>query len=83
MKKTWLLINTLLGRDRKSSNIAEININENIDNECEYIAEHFNDYFINIGPTLSAESVCLFGNEELPHNSTDVNSQFNFYAVNE
>ena len=83
MKKTWSLINTLLGRDGKSSNIVEININGNIDNECEYIAEHLNNYFINIGPTLAAESVCSFGNEELPHNSTDVSSQFNFYAINE
>ena len=27
MKKTWSLINTLLGKGGKSSNIAEININ--------------------------------------------------------
>ena len=82
-EKTWSLINTLFGKGGKSSNIAEININGNIDNECEHIAEHLNDYFVNIGPTLAAESVCLSLNEELPQNSTNVNSQFNFHTVNE
>ena len=82
-EKTWSLINTLFGKGGKSSNIAEININGNIDNECEHIAEHLNDYFVNIGPTLASESVCSFVNEELLCNSTDVNSQFNFHTINE
>ena len=78
MKKTWSLINTLLGKGGKPSNIAEFNINGNIDNECQHIAEHLNDYFINIGPTLAAQSVSLSVNEELPHNSTDINLDLYF-----
>ena len=51
MKKTWSLINTLLGKDGKSSSIAEIKINGIIYNDRKQIAEHLNDYFVNIGPT--------------------------------
>ena len=40
MRKTLSLINTLLCKGGKSSNIAEININGNRDNESEHIAEH-------------------------------------------
>jgi hypothetical protein len=46
MKKTWSLINTLLGRGGKLSNIAEININGNLYNDRKQIAEHLNDYRI-------------------------------------
>ncbi len=42
MKKTWSLINTLLGKGGKSSNIAEININGIIYNDRKQIAEHLN-----------------------------------------
>lgn len=83
MKKTWSLVNTLLGKGGKSSNIAEININGNIYNQCEHIAEHLNDYFINIGPTLAAESACSSDYDELLHNLTDVNSQFKFHTITE
>ena len=38
MKKTWSLINTLLGKGVKSSNIAEININGIIYNDRKQIA---------------------------------------------
>ena len=48
MKKAWSLINALLGKGGKSSNIAEINIDGNIHNDHQYIAEHLNDYFIDI-----------------------------------
>ncbi len=48
-----------LGKGGKLSNIAEININGVIYNDRKQIAEHLNDYFVNIGPTLAAECECL------------------------
>ena len=82
-KKTRSLINTLLGKGGKSSNIAEININEIIYNDRKQIAEHLNDYFVNIGPTLAAECECLSDYEDLHCNSTDVNSKFYFHTITE
>ena len=46
MKKTWSLINTLLGKGGKSSSIAEIKSNGIIYNDRKQIAEHLNDYFV-------------------------------------
>ena len=83
IKKTWSLINTLLGRGGKLSNIAEININGNLYNDRKQIAEHLNDYFVNIGPTLAAESKCLSDYEDLHCNSTNANSKFYFQTITE
>ncbi len=83
MKKTWSLINTLLGKGGKSSNIGEININGIIYNDGKQIAEHLNDYFVNVAPTLAAECKCLSDYEDLHRNSTDVNSKFNFHTITE
>ncbi len=81
MKTTWSLINTLLGKGGKLSNITEIN--SIIYNDRKQIAEHLNDYFVNIGPTLAAECEYLSDNEDLHRNSTDVNSKFNFHSFTE
>ena len=34
------------GKGGKSSNIAEININENVYSDPKHIVEHLNDYFV-------------------------------------
>ena len=34
------------GKGGKSSNIAEININENVHSDPKHIVEHLNDYFV-------------------------------------
>ncbi len=72
-----------MGKGGKSSNIAEININGIIYNDRKQIAEHLNDYFVNIGPTLAAECECLSDYGDLHRNSTDVNSKFNFHTITE
>ena len=72
-----------MGKGGKSSNIAEININGIIYNDRKQIAEHLNDYFVNIGPTFAAECECLSDYEDSHRNSTDVNSKFNFYTITE
>ena len=65
-----------IGQRWEISNIAEININGIIYNDRKQIAEHLNDHFVNISPTLAAECECLSDYEDLHRNSTDVNSKF-------
>lgn len=55
-KKSWSLINTLLGKNIKSTNISELLVNDTVISDPKLIAESFNEYFINIGPKLAAES---------------------------
>ena len=49
-KKNWSLINSLTGRNNKSSSITEISVNDNSITDSKLIAESFNEYFVNIGP---------------------------------
>ena len=52
MKKSWSLINSLLGKKGKST--LELNINNSSVTDPKLIAESLNDYFINIGLDLAA-----------------------------
>ena len=54
-KKSWSLINSLLGKKGKSTYISELNINNNSITDPKLIAEVLNDYFINIGLDLAAD----------------------------
>ena len=47
------------------------------------MAEHLNDYFDNIGPTLAAECERLSDYEDLRCNSTGVNSKCYFHSITE
>ena len=49
VKKSWNLMNTLLSRNKKATNVNEPHIND------KQIADGFNDYFVQIGPKLAAE----------------------------
>ena len=51
------MINTLLSRNKKSSNINELHINNSVIVDNKQIADAFNEYFVQIGPKLAAE-VC-------------------------
>ncbi|CAB4009864.1 Hypothetical predicted protein [Paramuricea clavata] len=55
-KKIWSLINSLTGRNNKSSSITEISVNDNSITDSILIAEKFNEYFVNIGPSLASET---------------------------
>ncbi|CAB4005997.1 Hypothetical predicted protein [Paramuricea clavata] len=57
VKKSWNLINTLLSRNKKSSNVNELHINNSVIVDNKQIADAFNEYFVQIGPKLAAE-VC-------------------------
>ena len=50
------MINTLLGRNSKSTDVSELLINNTIISDDKRIAESFNEYFTNIETKLAAES---------------------------
>ena len=56
IKKTWSLINSLTGKNKKPS-INEILIDSyNTSSDPKIIAEFFNEYSVNIGPRLASEA---------------------------
>ena len=56
LKKTWSLINSLTGKNNKSTSITEILMNNNSVSDSKLIAESFNEYFVNVGPSLATEA---------------------------
>ena len=57
IKIYWSLINTLLSRNRKSTNVRELLINDTVIADDKLIAESFNEYLTNIGTNLVAKSI--------------------------
>ena len=55
-KATWKLINSLVGKSHKSNHVTEIELEGKNTVDGSEISEAYNDYFINIGPKLAAES---------------------------
>ncbi len=60
LKKDWSLINTLLGRKGKQTNVKQLIIDDIIISDDKSIAESFNDYFINVGINIATESEQLY-----------------------
>jgi hypothetical protein len=52
-KKTWQTLNELLGKKAKSDSVSQININGTVSNDSKKIANHFNEFFTNIGQEIS------------------------------
>ena len=51
IKNTWKILNSVLNKDHKKKSCnTEFNLNGQIINNPNQIPEHFNDFFINIGP---------------------------------
>ena len=48
-----------------------------------HIAEHLNDYFVNVSPTLASQSKCSSDFDEVHCSPTDVNSNFYFRTIAE
>jgi hypothetical protein len=84
LRKTWSLINYLIGKNNKSK-INEIIVNNNTISDPNVIAESFNDYFVNIGPKLASEASIEFHDEGLPNNCSRPgsisNSPFCFFEI--
>ena len=60
LKKSWSLINILLGRKRKLNNVKQLIIDDTIISDDKLIAESFNEYFINVGINIGAESEQIY-----------------------
>ena len=54
--KGWKLIHLLTSRGNKSSPVNDILVNDKSVSDDKDISESFNHFFVNIGPTLAAES---------------------------
>ena len=50
IKNTWKILNNVLNKNHKKSCNTEFNLNGQTINNPNQIPEHFNDFFINIGP---------------------------------
>ena len=50
IKNTWKILNNVLNKNHKKSCNTEFNLNGQTTNNPNQIPEHFNDFFINIGP---------------------------------
>ncbi len=61
-KATWKLINSLVGKSHKSNHVTEIEYEGKNTVDGSEISEAFNDYFINIGQKLAAESTSSSSN---------------------
>ena len=55
MRKTWGVINDTLQSNRRSKGQSEFIFGNRIIRDSDEIANHFNDYFINISRTLSQQ----------------------------
>ena len=73
-KAGWKLINSLTGRGNKSSPVNDILVNDRIVSDDEDISESFNDFFVNIGPTLATESTKRSFNNVNTYLSNDQNN---------
>ena len=53
MKKTWAVLNEIMGKKRDHKSIQELHVDNNIISDQQQIANKFNDFFINVGPNLA------------------------------
>ena len=86
-RKSWSLINDLLGKKRKSNNITELHVNDVIISEDNLIAETFNNFFIHIGSELASEIDAQLPNENDAegniNNNISLLNTFEFSAISE
>ena len=55
MRKTWKLINQTIGNKPKQSKIDKLVVNNQSITDNNKLANEFNEFFVNIGPSLSNE----------------------------
>ena len=83
-KKSWSLINSLTGKNNKSTSITEISVNDNSIIDSKLIAEVFNEYFVSIGPNLASETNDSQSSQYTTsyHNSNStVDTTFHFHHI--
>ncbi len=86
-RKSWSLINDLLGKKRKSNSITELRVNDVTISKDNLIAETFNDFFIHIGSKLASEIDGQLPNESDPEGIINSNiphlNRFEFSAISQ
>ena len=87
VKKSWSLINTLLGRKQKLSNVKQLINDDTIISDDKLIAESFNEYFINVGINIGTESEQFYeipSDDQIPELGLDHshNIRFKFANIN-
>jgi len=56
MKQTWKIINNIIGRSKNRSFECKFKTNDgNIITNPQHICNHFNDFFVNVGPELASK----------------------------
>ena len=78
VKKSWNLINTLLNRNKKATNVNELHINDSVVVGDKQIADAFNGYFVQIGPKLAVEVSDLITNQ--PTSGLDSSCSNSYFA---
>ena len=81
VKKTWILIKETIQQKKKQKLPAEFIWNDQVITDLDEIANKFNTYFINIGPSLSEQLHATRSSDEYLSNRT--NTIYNFTEVNE
>ena len=82
-KETWKILNNLMGRNTEKKSINNIKVNGHSITTLAETANHFNEYFVEIGPKLAAPSNGSSNNKNsfedyLPR----VTSRFSFTLTN-
>ena len=81
IKKTWQTISEILSPFKKSNVSKIIKNNKNVENSKE-IADAFNEYFVNIGPTLSKQISDVKEKSYKTFLLNKVSTSFNFELIN-
>ena len=82
IKRSWSLINTLLGKQNKNhTSIKELIIDDAIISDEQSIAESFNNFFVNIGAKLASEIDDLPHEESTNNLSQTIESIFKFSEI--
>ena len=85
LKKIWSLINSLTGKNNKSTTITDILVNDKSTVDSKSIAETFNEYFVNIGPRLASEtSEDLLSQDTTRYDNSNhvIDTTFHFNHIN-
>ena len=78
-KKTWKTLNSLLGKKSKNTIVRNIKVEGHDITEPKKIAELFNNYFVNVGPSLANEIPATSSKPEA--NITHTSSTFQFQPI--
>ena len=55
LRKTWMIIKKVINQNRINKNLGKFHLNNGTTSDLSTIASAFNNYFVNIGPTLASK----------------------------